>query len=47
MHNNDRDRSDDGTGQNKKKTIEEVIEEDIECIDEMIKFMDFSFERAF
>ena len=43
------DRSDDdsGPGDNKKQTAEEKIKDEINGFDEMIKFMDFSFERAF
>ena len=41
-------KSDDaGIGEKKKKTAQEKIEEQIEGFDDMIKFMDFSFERAF
>ena len=31
----------------KKKTAKELIDDQIEGFDDMIKFMDFSFERAF
>lgn len=41
------DRSEDDSGDNKKKTAEEKIKDEIKGFDEMIKFMDFSFERAF
>jgi hypothetical protein len=45
----DQDKSDNVSGvvEKKKKTAKELIDDQIEGFDDMIKFMDFSFERAF